>query len=240
MYSRANHNILLQKLQFYGIFGKNLSWFTSYLNNRKQRVKLSSQFSPYADISCGVPQGSILGPLLFLIYINDMKNSTKHSIVHHFADDTNLLCSDRCEKSLKKKLNEDLKLIYTWLCANRLSLNVDKTEFIVFRPPRRKLDSRFTLKLNQKTLFESTKIKYLGMILDSSLSWKHHIFELRKKLGRAVGILYRMKKSNCPQNILLSLYHSLFHSHMSYGICLYGLANDHYTSKIFLLQKRAI
>ena len=105
-----------------------------------------------------------------------MKNSIKHSIVHHFADDTNLLCSDRCEKSLKKKLNEDLKLIYTWLCANRLSLNVDKTEFIVFRPPRRKLDSRFTLKLNQKTLFESTKIKYLGMILDSSLSWKHHIF----------------------------------------------------------------
>ena len=169
-----------------------------------------------------------------------MKNSTKNSIVHHFADDTNLLCSDRSEKVLKKKLNEDLKLIYTWLCANRLSLNVDKTEFIVFRPPRCKLDNRFTLKLNQKNLFESTKIKYLGMILDSSLSWRHHIFELRKKLSRAIGILYKMKKSNCPQNILLSLYHSLFHSHMGYGLCLYGLADEQYTSKIFLMQKRAI
>ena len=230
----------MQKLQFYGIQGENNLWFTSYLSNRKQRVKLDCQLSPYLDISCGVPQGSILGPLLFLIYINDMKNSIKHSIVHHFADDTNLLCSDKCEKSLKRKLNEDLKLIYTWLCANRLSLNVDKTEFIVFRPPRRKLNNRFTLKLNQKILFESTKIKYLGMILDQSLSWKHHIFELRKKLSRAIGILYKMKKSNCPQNVLVSLYHSLFHSHMGYGICLYGLANEQYTSKIFLMQKRAV
>ena len=96
--------------------------------------------SDLLDITCGVPQGSILGPLLFLLYINDMKNSVKHSILHHFADDTNLLCSDKSEKNLQKKMNEDLKLIYIWLCANRLSLNVDKTEFLVFRPPRKKLE----------------------------------------------------------------------------------------------------
>ena len=180
-FDTVNHNILLQKLQFYGIQGNNNQWFTSYLSNRKQRVKLDGKTSPYLDISCGVPQGSILGPLLFLIYINDMKNAVKHSIVHHFADDTNLLCSDKCEKTLKRKLNEDLKLIYAWLCANRLSLNVDKTELIVFRSPRRKMDNRFTLKLNQKILFESAKIKYLGMILNQTLSWKHNIFELWKK-----------------------------------------------------------
>ena len=78
------------------------------------------------------------------------------------------------------------------------------------------------------------------MILDKTLSWKHHIFELRKKLSRATGILYKMKKTNCPKNILVSLYYSLFHSHLNYGICTYGLANDEYTSRIFLLQKRAI
>ena len=78
------------------------------------------------------------------------------------------------------------------------------------------------------------------MILDQTLSWKHHIFELRKKLSRAIGILYKMKTCNCPQNILVSLYYSLFHSHMGYGICLYGLADQQYTSKIILLQKRAI
>ena len=239
-FDTVNHEILIQKLEFYGIHGLSNLWFSSYLSSRKQRVKLDGQHSSYLDITCGVPQGSILGPLLFLLYINDMKNSVKHSILHHFADDTNLLCSDKCEKKLKKKLNEDLKLIYKWLCANRLSLNVDKTEFIVFRPPRTILQHRFTLKLNRITLYESTKIKYLGLILDKTLSWKHHILELRKKLSRAVGILYKMKNNSCPQSILISLYHALFHSHLSYGICLYGLADDIYTSKIALIQKRAI
>ena len=117
-----------------------------------------------------------------------MKNSVKNSILHHFADDTNLLCSATDEKNLKKKMNEDLRLIYIWLCANRLSLNVDKTEFIVFRPLRNKPDNRFTLKLNRITLYESSKIKYLRLILDKTLTWKYHIFELRKKLSRAVGI----------------------------------------------------
>ena len=137
-------------------------------------------------------------------------------------------------------MNEDLKLIYIWLCANRLSLNVDKTEFLVFRPPRKKLENRFTLKLRGKTIFESTKIKYLGLIIDPHLSWKHHIFELRKKLSRAVGILYKMRSLNCPKTVLLSLYYSLFHSHLCYGICLYGLAESQYISKIILIQKRAI
>ena len=163
-----------------------------------------------------------------------MKNSVKNSILHHFADDTNLLCSDANEKNLKKKMNEDLKLIYIWLCSNRLSLNVDKTEFIVFRPLRKNFEHRFTLTLNRTTLFESTKIKYLGLILDKALTWKHHIFELRKKLSRAVGILYKMRSIGTPQNVLVSLYYSLFHSHMSYGICVYGLADLKYTSKIAL------
>ena len=99
-----------------------------------------------------------------------MKNSIKNSILHQFADDTNLLCSDTDENRLKRNMNEDLKLIYIWFCANRLSLNVDKTEFIVFRPPRIKIINRFTPKLNRTTLFESTKIKYLGILLDNSLS----------------------------------------------------------------------
>ena len=137
-------------------------------------------------------------------------------------------------------MNEDLKLIYIWLCANRLSLNVDKTEFLVFRPPRKKLENRFTLKLSGTTIFESPKIKYLGLIIDQNLSWKHHIFELRKKLSRAVGILYKMRSINCPKTVLLTLYYSLFHSHMCYGICLYGLAESKYLSKIILIQKRAI
>ena len=192
------------------------------------------------DITCGVPQGSILGPLLFLIYINDMHKALKHSVVHHFADDTNLLYSHKNPKILRKNLNEDLKLLFNWLCANRLSLNVSKTEFIIFRPPRSKIPDRITLSLNRTTIFESTKIKYLGVIMDSKLCWKHHIFELNKKLCRAVGILFKLRKLKCDERILLSIYYTLFQSHLMYGLCVWGNASPYYLNKLFLTQKKAI
>ena len=124
---------------------------------------------------CGVPQGSILVPLLFIIYINDMHNAINFSKVHHFADDINFLFSHKNLKVLRKRVNSDLVLLFDWLCANRLSLNVGKTEQFMFRPARSKRLDRVNLKINRCKLFESNKIKYLGMILDSNLSWKHHI-----------------------------------------------------------------
>ena len=111
-------------------------------------------------------------------------------------------------------MNEDLRLIYIWLCANRLSLNVDKTEFVVFRPPRTNTFNRFTLKLNRTTLYESPKIKYLGLILDKTLSWKFHIFELRKKLSRAVGILYKMRALHSKKCLAVTLLLSVPLSHV--------------------------
>ena len=105
-----------------------------------------------------------------------MNKAVKHSLVHHFADDTNLLYHHKNPKILRNHMNEDLGLLFQWLCANRLSLNVSKTEFVIFRPPKAKLKDRITLSLNRHKIFESNKIKYLGIILDSRLSWKHHIF----------------------------------------------------------------
>ena len=116
-------------------------------------------------ITCGVPQGSILGPLLFF-NLNDMHLSVLSSTVFHFADDTNLMCSGKTLRKLKKVLNKDLALLFDWLCANRLVINTGKTEFIIFRPPRHNTDTRLTLKFHTK-LFESTRIKYLGLILDN-------------------------------------------------------------------------
>ena len=134
-----------------------------------------------------------------------MNSAIKHSLVHHFADDTNLLYSHRDPNVLRKNMNTDLKLWFTWLCANRLSLNVNKTEFIIFKPPRKTLQTRLTLKLNGTTIYESKKIKYLGLILDERLSWKAHINELGKTLARSVGILYKLR-GNCPEYILKSIY----------------------------------
>ena len=238
-FDTVNHNILLHKLRHYGIRGVANAWFSSYLSDRKQKVSLNGISSNLLNIGCGVPQGSILGPLLFLIYINDMNRAVKNSIVHHFADDTNLLYSHKDPKALQKNMNEDLKLIFTWLCANRLSLNVSKTEFIIFKPPKIALKNRITLKLNGKILYESSKIKYLGLILDDRLTWKHHICELSKKLSRSIGILYRLKK-DCPESVLKSIYFSLIHSYLSYGILVWGKAAAIYTNRLRLLQKKAI
>ena len=202
-FDTVNHENLLAKLDHYGVRSVANDWFRSYLSNRKQLVDLGSGSSSLKNVTCGVPQGSILGP-------------------HHFADDTNLLYSHKNQKTLRKNVNYDLSLLFEWLCANRLSLNVKKTEFIIFRPPRSYLKDRVTLTLNRCKIFESTKVKYLGIILDSRLSWKHHIFELSKKLSRSVGMLYKMKNLGCDDKILLSLYFSLFQSHLSYGLVAWG------------------
>ena len=204
----------------------------------EQLVDLGTGTSSLKMITCGVPQGSILGPLLFILYINDMRHVLKFSVVHHLADDTNLLYSHKNQKTLRKNVNYDLSLLFEWLCANRLSLNVKKTEFIIFRPPRSYLKDRVTLTLNRCKIFESTKVKYLGIILDSRLSWKHHIFELSKKLIRSVGMLYKMKNLGCDDKILLSLYFSLFQSHLSYGLVAWGSSS--YAKNIYLIQKKAI
>ena len=238
-FDTVNHQILLSKLNHYGIRGVANKWFSSYLSNRYQRVTINGESSQQLTISCGVPQGSILGPLLFLLYINDMNLAMQTSTMYHFADDTNLLYSCKSLKSLRKRLNKDLALLYDWLCANRLSLNAGKTEFIVFRPPRYRSSERVTLKLHHSKLFESSKIKYLGIILDNKLDWKGHITELSKKLSRAVGLLYKIRNL-CPQPVLRSLYFSIFNSHMSYGLVLWHNANRIYINKIKSLQRRAL
>ena len=132
-FDTVNHKILLDKLYHYGVRGQAHLWFESYLTDRKQKVQIASVDSRLMKISCGVPQGSILGPLLFLLYINDLRIATQKSLVHHFADDTNLIVSNRNLKNLRLKMNEELKSQYEWLWANRLSLNVLKTEFLLFR-----------------------------------------------------------------------------------------------------------
>ncbi len=143
------------------------------------------------------------------------------------------------QKEITKILNNELKLLFEWLCANRLSLNVDKTEFIVFRPPKRQLNQRIVLKLNGTKIYESQKIKYLGVILDPRLCWNHHINELSKKLNRAIGMIYKIR-CDCTKEVLLSLYFSIFHSHITYGLSVWGKSNDRYLTKIYTLQKKVI
>ena len=132
-----------------------------------------------------------------------------------------------------------MKFVFEWLCANRPSINVTETEFIIFRPPNKPFNQRIVLKLNGIKIFESPKIKYLGVILDPFLRWNHHINELSKKLNRAIGMIYKIRY-NCTKSVLLSLYFSLFHSHLSYGLSVWGTSNTGYLSKLELQQKKVV
>ena len=134
--------------------------------------------------------------------------------------------SNKNLKALCKNVNADLKLVFTWLCANRLSVNVDKTEFIIFKPPKMSLPERITLKLNNVTIFESTKLCYLGLVLDDRLTWNHHIAELNEKLNRTIGIIYRLNVNFIHEAALKSIYFSLFQSHLNYSLCLGANRSD--------------
>ena len=136
-FDTVNHEILLRKLDHYGVRGLANKWFTSYLTKRQQCVSISGNQSQYRNIQHGVPQGSVLGPLLFLIYINDLNTCIYHSTTRHFADDTNLLYATDLSKprnrNIVRNLNKDLKSLNHWLLANKISLNSTKTELIIFR-----------------------------------------------------------------------------------------------------------
>ena len=236
-FDTVDHNILLRKLEHYGIRGVCNSWFKSYLSNRSQFVSVPGFDSSPLPIIHGVPQGSVLGPLLFLIYINDLHSAIKSCLVHHFADDTNLLLFDKSLKSLQKKVNVDLKLLCHWLNANKISLNSKKTEYLLFRNKKKVFNLK--LKLNGQRLYPNQFIKYLGIYLDENLNWKKHISVLSSKLRRANGALSKLRHFTTPE-ILRSVYYSIFNSHLNYGSQIWGQKQNYITNRVFTLQKSAL
>ena len=238
-FDTVDHNILLRKLCYYGVRGLANSWFQSYLSNRKHYVSISGHNSPTKINIYGVPQGSVLGPLLFLLYINDLHNAIEYSSVYHFADDTNLLHINKSLKSLGNKLNIDLKLLCHWLNANKISLNRNKTEFVLFRPPRKNINYNLKLKLDGKRLHPSQYIKYLGIYIDCNLNWTKQVNEVALKLRRANGALCKIRHF-VPKSVLLSVYYGIFNSHMQYACQVWAQHETSNTRRIFMLQKRAL
>ena len=236
------HDILLTKLDHYEIRGLANDWFHSYLKGRQQFVSIGNQASTIKEIVSGVPQGSVLGPLLFLIYINDLHSCLKYSRAYHFADDTNVTLSDRLQETLAKRMNHDLRKLSMWLRANKLSLNIEKTELVVFRRQNTKLNNSFKIKLDGKRLFPTSSVKYLGVLLDEHLTWSPQISHVQMKLNRAIGILSKLRyQANIPfMYILKTVYYSLFGTHLLYACQLWGQNNKETQNKFRTLQNRAL
>ena len=238
-FDTVNHDILLKKLEHHGIRGAALNWFHSYLGNRKQYVSVNGNSSSLCDITCGVPQGSVLGPLLFLIYINDLPNSSRFFSFFLFADDTNIYCESDDLALLTRKVNKELGKLKVWLDSNKLALNIEKTNFVLFHSPKKQLPDFVNLKIGKRGIQRTNCVKFLGVLVDEHLTWKQHISQLCKKLSRTSGIFFKVRHY-IPLHTLICLYNSLFSSFLNYGITVWGLTYDSYLKPLSILQKKIL
>ena len=244
-FDTVDHNILLSKLHYYGIRGVINDWFASYLKDRYQTTQIRDAVSEKKETLCGVPQGSVLGPLLFLLYVNDICHSSDIFDFFLFADDTNLLYANSNLKTLETIVNKELQKLSDWLIANKLTLNIKKSNFVIFRPYQKKIYYQPVIKLfdsssHQRIPLDSKDyVKYLGILVDSNISWKHHIDYIALKISKIVGIISRIRHLT-PPSILLNLYSSLILPYLSYGVVAWGRAPKLYKNKLLILQKRAL
>ena len=239
-FDAVNHAILLAKLNHYGIRGVVHDWFKSYLSQREQFVNVNGHNSLSLPVTCGVPQGSILGPLLFLLYVNDLPNTSSLLTFHLFADDTNLYFSSKNLSHLEANLNHELKSVAEWMKCNRLArLNISKTNFILFHSSKLKPSQSLRIKIDGTLIKQVDSTKYLGKTFDSNLTWKSHINELCLKLSKTVGILSKVRHF-VDNHILVMLYYSLIYPFLTYGVHVWGLTFPSFLTQLSIVQKKAI
>ena len=224
-FDTVDHRILLD---FYGFRGVLHNWFLSYLTDRKQTTEVGGHISSSETITCGVPQGSVLGPLL--------QNSSRKFRFYLFADDTNILYVDKDLRSLEKVVNEEFKNVYNWLAVNKLTINISSPKKITYQP-------KFQIYNNEANKLECLEhkeyVKYLGILIDKNLSWRNQIDSLILKISKTVGMIAKLRHF-VPRNILLHIYQSLTHPYISYGLTAWGMASKSALNRILILQKRCL
>ena len=249
-FDTINHDKLIHKLENYGIRGLPLQLLKSYMNNRKQLTNFGGLKSNLETIIFGVPQGSVLGPLLFLIYINDIVQSSSLGHFVLFADDTNIFVTANSEKEVYTKANELLREINLYMLSNQLHINTEKCIYMYFRPRLnnnerktcariRVVGSDHLLLLNGQKIKKTDKARFLGIVIDENLNWDMHLEHIEQKLNSCIITIKRIKKF-IPKDHYKKLYHTLFESHLTYGITAWGSCSPYKLNKIFSIQKRCL
>ena len=243
-FDTIDHDILLHKLRYYGISGTSLEWFKSYLSNRRQFVQFKNSTSSQSMLTTGVPQGSILGPLLFIIYMNDIAQVTDKFHFTIYADDTTLIApmcsfsynSTKDYHTISQNINKELQIITDWLALNKLSLNAKKTKMMIFHFPQRNISKvKLDLVINKTKIEQVKEFCFLGVVFDECLTWKSHNQKIASKIAMTVGTINRLKRF-LPVDVLKIIYNALVLPYLNYGLLLWGLN----FKRIFKLQKWAV
>lgn len=236
-FDTVNHEILLHKLNHYGIRGPILQWFKSYLTNRVQVTCCNSVFSTPQTVNIGVPQGSVLGPLLFLIYVNDINNCLENGKLRLFADDTNVFVSHSNVNYVKRLAEMALVNLHKWFNVNQLSLNLKKTCFSVYS--NKNCDNIKELEVENHILKRTKIVKYLGMLVDENLTWANHIDQICKKLTKLAYAL-RSLSGLIDIDMVKQLYFGYVYPHLIYGVELYGTACKKYINQLQFIQNKIL
>ena len=235
-FDTLSFDIILYKLNYYGIAGTELQLLTNYLKNRKQYVIFNNHESDLTEITTGVPQGSILGSLLFSIIINDLKKSSKKLRFLMYADDTTIYFNleDFDSNNFEFEINAELQKVSMWLKKNKLSLNLDKTKLMIFHRQQKRV-KELNITINGTIIERVQSFNFLGITISESMSWANHLLFIKKKISKVIGILYRLKNT-FPSEVLKTLYKSLVLSYINYGLLLWGVE----VKNLEVIQKRAI